>query len=144
MVEAELRRTEEPIQRYLLAFEAGTLADTDLGPRVQALTVRTAELQHRQAELTAAIDQLAAQPPSQAILAHLRERIHEAVTQGPMPAKKALAQALVHEIRVEGRDAIIPTFRVPTLAGPGQKVRTPPGLVGVTGFEPVACAVTLL
>jgi site-specific DNA recombinase len=141
VVEAELRRTEEAIQRYLLAFEAGTLADTDLAPRVQALTVKTAELQHRQAELTAAIDQIAAQPPSQAILAHLRERIHEAVTRGPMPAKKALVQALVHEIRVEGRDAIIPTFRVPTLAEPGQKVRTLPGLVGVTGFEPVASAV---
>jgi hypothetical protein len=48
VVEAELRRTEEAIQRYLLAFEAGTLADTDLGPRVQALTVKT-ELQHRHA-----------------------------------------------------------------------------------------------
>jgi delta-aminolevulinic acid dehydratase/porphobilinogen synthase len=57
-----------------------------------------------------------------------------------MPAKKALVQALVHEIRVEGRDAIIPTFRVPT-TGQDQKVRTLPGLVGVTGFEPVASAV---
>jgi hypothetical protein len=57
-----------------------------------------------------------------------------------MPAKKALVQALVHEIRVEGRDAIIPTFRV--LHSPNQaEVRTPPGLAGVTGFEPVASAV---
>jgi hypothetical protein len=39
-------------------------------------------------------------------------------------------QALVHEIRLESRDAIIPTFRVPT-PNPDQKVRTLPGLVGV-------------
>jgi site-specific DNA recombinase len=141
VVNAELRRTEEAIQRYLLAFEAGTLADTDLAPRVRALTAKIAELQHRQGELTAAIDQITSQPPSQAILAHLRERVREALTQGPMPAKKALVQALVHEIRVESRYTIIPTFRVPTPAEPDQKVCTPPGLVGVTGFEPVASAV---
>jgi hypothetical protein len=32
VVEAELRRTEEAIQRYLLAFEAGTLSDIHLAP----------------------------------------------------------------------------------------------------------------
>jgi hypothetical protein len=101
---------------------------------------QTAELQHRQADLTAAIGQITAQPPSQATLAHVRERIHQAVAQGPMPAKKALVQALVYEIRVEGRDAIISTLRVPT-TGQDQKVRIMPGLVGVTGFEPVASAV---
>jgi hypothetical protein len=80
VVQAELRRTEEAVQRYLLAFEAGTLADTDLAPRVHTLTAKTAELQHRQADLTAAIGQITAQPPGQATLAHLRERIHQAVT----------------------------------------------------------------
>ena len=32
VVEAELRRTEEAIQRYRLAFEAGTLRDIHLAP----------------------------------------------------------------------------------------------------------------
>jgi hypothetical protein len=32
VVEAELRRTEEAIQRYRLAFEAGTLSDIHLAP----------------------------------------------------------------------------------------------------------------
>jgi len=135
VVEAELRRTEEAIERYLLAFEAGTLSGIHLAPRLQTLAAKTTELQHRQAELTTAIEGTSARPPSEAVLVQLREPITEAITHGPMPAKKALVQALVHEIRVEGRDAIIPTFRVPA-AEPDQKVRTMAGLVGLAGLEP--------
>jgi len=35
-----------------------------------------------------------------------------------VPARKALLQALVHEIRVEGRDSVVPWFRVPGGADP--------------------------
>jgi hypothetical protein len=69
VVEAELRRTNEAIERYLLAFEAGTLSDTHLAPRLQTLAAKTAELQHRQAELTVAIEGTSARPPSVAVLA---------------------------------------------------------------------------
>jgi hypothetical protein len=37
---------------------------------------------------------------------------------GAVPARKALLQALVHEIRVEGRDHVVPWFRVPSGANP--------------------------
>jgi site-specific DNA recombinase len=82
----------------------------------------------------AAIDSITAHPPTEKVLAQLRERIHEAITHGPRPAKKALVQALVHEIRVESRDVIIPTFRVPT-PDPDQTVRTLPGLVGLAAQD---------
>jgi len=92
VVEAELRRTEEAIERYLLAFEAGTLSDIHLAPRLQTLAAKTTELQHRQAELTTAIEGTSARPPSEAVLVQLREPITEAITHGPMPAKKALCR----------------------------------------------------
>jgi hypothetical protein len=39
-IDTELRKTAEAIDRYLLAFEAGTLADTQCGERVQAWAPR--------------------------------------------------------------------------------------------------------
>jgi hypothetical protein len=51
----------------------------------------------------------------------MRLHIEKVVTDGAVPARKALLQALVHEIRVEGRDRVVPCFRVPGGADP--KVR---------------------
>ena len=51
----------------------------------------------------------------------MRHRIEHALTDGSVPARKALPQALVHENRVEGRDRVVPWFRVPGGAEP--KVR---------------------
>ncbi|MHB8497715.1 MAG: hypothetical protein ACYDES_06915 [Acidimicrobiales bacterium] len=47
--------------------------------------------------------------------------IEKAVAGGGVPARKALLQTLVHEIRVEGRDRLVPWFHVPS--GADQKVR---------------------
>jgi len=54
-----------------------------------------------------------------------------------------LLQALIHEIRVDSRDAIHPTFRVP-LGGdqhPDDAVRAPSRSVGAAGLEPTTSAV---
>ena len=52
-----------------------------------------------------------------------RRHIEQALTDGAVPARKALLQALVHEIRAEGRDRVAEWFRVPGGANP--KVRGP-------------------
>ena len=67
-------------------------------------------------------------------LSDLRARIEEALTNGATPARKALLQSLIHEVRVESRDSVIPWFRV--RSGEPAKVRALGGLVGPAGFEP--------
>ena len=43
----------------------------------------------------------------------LRERVAEAVAAGGTGPVKVLLQALIHEVRVDSRDAIHPIFRIP-------------------------------
>ncbi|MHB1585022.1 MAG: hypothetical protein ACYC0E_14860, partial [Acidimicrobiales bacterium] len=66
--------------------------------------------------------------------AEMRRNIEKALTGGAVPARKALLQALVHEIRVEGRDRVVPWFRVPGGADP--KVRALARSAPPVGFEP--------
>ena len=71
-------------------------------------------------------------------LSALRDRAAEALASGdPAPVKTPL-QALIHEIRVDSRNAIQPTFRVP-VGGDHQQndaVRGPSRSVEVMGLEP--------
>ncbi len=73
-------------------------------------------------------------------LAALLDRVNEAITEGSAAVIKSLLQALIHEIRVDSRNAIQPVFRV-HLAGDamaGDAVRAPSRSVEVMGFEPTA------
>jgi len=69
------------------------------------------------------------------VIAEMRHHIEKAVTDGAVPARKALLQALVHEIRVEGRDRVVPWFRVTGGANP--KVRALARSVPPAGAGPV-------
>lgn len=53
-----------------------------------------------------------AEVPSDSELSALRAQIDDALSNGAAPARKALLQALVHEVRAESRDKIVPWFRV--------------------------------
>ncbi len=59
--------------------------------------------------------------PNAGEIADMRRHIEQALIGGSVPARKALLQALVHEIRVEGRDRVAPWFRAQGSAEP--KVR---------------------
>jgi hypothetical protein len=92
------------------------------------------DLRARREDLAVAVQQAAASAPDTDEIAEMRHHIEKAVTDGAVPARKALLQALVHEIRVEGRDRVVPWFRVPGGADPkvGALARSaPPG-----GLEP--------
>ncbi len=145
VVDAEAARTEEAIERYLLAFEAGTLPEAQCGQRIRTLGAKAAELRTRRAEL---VDLIAAakEPEAQrATLDAIRDHLAETIRSGEAATKKGLLQNLVHDIRVEGRHNIKPYFRLPigptTVTNPdpstqGQKVRTPSGPVPPAGLEP--------
>jgi site-specific DNA recombinase len=142
VVEAELVKTEAAIERYLLAFEAGSLPEAVCGGRVRRLGAKAAELRTRRAELEYAA--LNAETPTitRKALDKVRRRVADTIATGAPEAKKALLQALVAEIRVEDRKAVRPFFRVPTepaiADAPDQqgKVRTPSGSVPPAGLEP--------
>jgi hypothetical protein len=69
--------------------------------------------------------------PNRVVLASVRIAIADALEAGTPSQRKALVQELVSEIRVESRDSILPTYRLP--AGP---VRVVSGMVGRRGLEP--------
>ncbi len=141
-VTQQIRKAEATIERYLDAFEAGTMSDDTCGQRIERQGARIAELRVRESELRQAVDAINIQPPTRRELADLAEQVRLAVTEGPTPARKRLLHALVHEVRVQGRDAIFPVFRVPggqdQAPAPGRGVRTMYGSVPSVGFEPTA------
>ena len=78
-------------------------------------------LRERREELLVAVQQSSATAPGAEVTAEMRHHIEKALTNGVVPARKALRQALVHEIRVEGRDRVVPWLRLP--GGADSKVR---------------------
>lgn len=131
-IDAELAKTEQAIERYLLAFETGTLPEAACGQRIQTLAHTATTLRDQKASLAAALD-VANEGPTSDGIHELRERVSEAITNGDIPAQKHLLQILVHEIRATARNDIQPIFKIPTTTtSPTPKVRKQKGSVHPT------------
>ena len=115
-VTRELAATEESIDRYLTAFETGSLPQSVCTPRVQALADREAQLTQRCADLERDLARENRTVPDGEELAEMRAALREAVSDGKPAVVKALLEGLVHDITVEGRHRIVPTFRLPESA----------------------------
>jgi site-specific DNA recombinase len=112
------------------AIKSGTLSKTQRGKRLEGLAAKVRNLRQRREELVDAIQRASGSAPDAGVIAEMRHHIEKAVTDAAVPARKALLQALVHEIRVEGRDRVVPWFRVPARRGPeGSR----PGAIGAPG-----------
>jgi site-specific DNA recombinase len=122
VIDSGITKAEDAIERYLSAFEAGTLSEVQYGKRLEQLAAKVSELRARREELVVAMEHASLKAPDPEELAALRRQIEKSLKTGAVPARKALLQALVHEIRVDGRDRVVPWFRVPGGAHP--KVRT--------------------
>jgi hypothetical protein len=133
-IAAELKRTGAALDRYFRAFEAGTMPERACGARIDALTEKLRGLEARRDEL--AVDgQDEPEPLSDDDVRLLQAEVREVIADGDPPARKALLQALVHEIRVVSRAEIYPSFSLPA-------VRPPSGSARPEGFEPPAsCSV---
>ncbi|MHB8437475.1 MAG: hypothetical protein ACYDC0_16705 [Acidimicrobiales bacterium] len=108
-----MAKVEAGIDRYLRAFEPGTMPEALCGERVKALGLQATALRARREQLADEMEDAGLTAPTPEELTVLRERVAEAVAEGSPGPVKALLQALVHEIRVDSRSAIHPTFRVP-------------------------------
>lgn len=78
-VESELSRTEEAIERYLLAFEAGTMPESQCGSRIAKLDAKASELQSRRSRLNRLLMSAEASAPSQDQLDEVRSKVKEAI-----------------------------------------------------------------
>lgn len=109
-IEAELRRADDALGRYFAAFEAGTMAERDCAGRIAELSRRLRGLEARREEL--AVDE-APKPLTDEELRALQAHVREVIETGDPPARKALLQALVEEVRVVSRAEMYPSFSCP-------------------------------
>ena len=153
-VTRELREATTAIDRYLTAFEKGTLDDDDpdVRARLAKLKDQCKQLRSRKAQLDFELDQ-----PPQALapgdLTKIRNRIRQILTDAAPAARKAMFEALVQEITIASDDLVKPIFKLPlsgseeglALDGPAltsdNAVRALPRMVGDTGIEPVTSPV---
>jgi hypothetical protein len=77
-----------------------------LADKAAQLTQRRAELEYDLAREVRAV-------PENQELAQLRAAVREAIADGKPAVIKSLLEALVHDISVEGRHRIVPSFRLP-------------------------------
>jgi hypothetical protein len=87
-------------------------------------------------ELRAKLDELRdsaqnIEAPSNQAVRNAEEALRGAMLNGTPGQRKALLKELVVEVRIESRDSIIPTFRIPTTS-----VRVTESMVGRGGLEP--------
>jgi hypothetical protein len=103
---------------YFQAFEQGTMPEDTCAPRIAALGEQTKALEARASELATLADSEPVQRISEADLDAIRQRVRAALDDGGPMRVKAILQELTDEIRIDGRDAIEPTFLVPAVRPP--------------------------
>ena len=110
-VEAEIASARAAIDRYLTAFENGTMNDTTCAPRIATLEAKIIQLDVCREEL---VDLISTEPtaPGADVLDALRRRIRRVVAAGTPAQRKELIEAMVAEIRIDG-DTVYPIFLVP-------------------------------
>ncbi|MHB8449081.1 MAG: recombinase family protein [Mycobacteriales bacterium] len=112
-VEAEITKTETAVERYLAAFETGSLPEDQCATRVRRHGVRLIELRDRRAELTEQLARDTLVIPTPAYLAQVREHVRAVLKTGSEAGRKAALQELIEEIQATSRAHIVPIFRVP-------------------------------
>lgn len=120
------------------AFENGALAEHLFAERLRELGTKAAALRARHAELLAA----KADMPETLTTANLRALhrwLRETTKHAPPAERKAVARAFVHELRVEARDRVRPTFNLrpmPPAEDPTVSNGANPGGTGVRAVTP--------
>ena len=88
------------------------------GERIDTLTRQLSGLKARREELTDDEDHATGATLTDDDIDQLQAEVERTIRDGDPPTKKALMQALVSEIRVDGRDRILPTYLFPAGVAP--------------------------
>jgi hypothetical protein len=124
-IEAELTKTGHAIERYLRAFETGRMDEELVADRLVQLRTLSKQQRARRDDLAAEIhDEPAA--PEPATLHAIADHIDQIITAGTHYQTKALVEALVAHVTIDGPDQLTPTFRIPQPDhGPGTATTDP-------------------
>ncbi len=134
-LQAEISGTQSAVERYYLAFENGRLTESRFGSRVDALERRLTQLRAKLHELRESTTTIEA--PSKEAVRSAEEAVRDAILHGTPGQRKAVLKELIVEVRVESRNSIIPTFRLPATP-----VRVTETMVGRGGLEPPTSALS--
>jgi site-specific DNA recombinase len=130
-LDKELGKTKSAIDKYLKAFEEGTMPADACGPRLQDLTEQVAGLESQKAQ----IDQEAATPLEVPPFGEVEEAaqkligIIEKFQDQDVPTIKGMLKKLLPEVGVEDGRTVYPLIHLPM-------VLINSGWVGPGGFEP--------
>jgi site-specific DNA recombinase len=130
-IETELRKAERALDRYYEAFERGQLPTERFSGRVSALQDRLQTLRDQEVDLDAQLATDANTAPDSSTLFAVADQLELVLKAGSPQKTKALLRLLIHELKVNGRSEILPTYRVLT-----PEVCATPSSVGVPGIEP--------
>jgi site-specific DNA recombinase len=112
-ITTQIHHTEAAIDRYHIAFEAGTMDDTTAGPRINELRHKITQLKTRHHDLTEALTAQPAPPPP-GTLDFVRTHLRDLITNGSPGERKRAIEALIHEVRLTEEGSVIPVFKIPT------------------------------
>ena len=137
-IQDKVAETRAALDRYFRAFEAGTMPEDTCAPRIASLSEQAKALERHASELAAQQDDdEKSERVSAADLDALRGDLHAMLNDSDPKRVKGVLQAMIDGIRVDARDQIEPTFRVPA-------VRIESGYMEPTGIEPVTSCCKLL
>jgi len=120
------------VERYFEAFEQGTLNAKRCEARLARLQKRLEELREQETDLVVTTIE-PEQPPTRAELAAVADQLEDVILNQPPERSKALLRLLVHELRVQSRSEIQPTYKVvsPLVSTTSEKVEA-------AGIEPAS------
>jgi site-specific DNA recombinase len=128
-LERRVGERERVRERYLQAFERGTLSDTDCGTRLRAIGEEIAQIEAKRRMLEEEVTMAEPAALDEAALEELAALIEGGLPNSPPSERKHVLGEFIETIEVRGRDWIRPTLRLPT-------VRIVDGEVEPGGIEP--------
>jgi hypothetical protein len=113
-IDRQLRETNAALERYLRAFETGTMPDHACAPRVEHLSARRQQFTVHRTELAARLDALNHQRPTRPVLEAVGDTVRHVLTTGNRTVVKQLLSELITRIDVHPQRRVQPTLRIPS------------------------------
>jgi len=148
--DTQLRDTTKAIDRYLRAFEAGTMSDQLCAPRIAELSAQRDELTATRHQLSGQVHASQPQLPSAEHRRSITSSLQQALQHGEPHATKQLLVELIDRIEISPDKQAQPYFWIPQHQQPepsparaarGTRVRIKSQDVEVRGLEPLASSV---
>jgi hypothetical protein len=119
----ELAGARRALDRYFAAFEEGSLSPADCRERVARLKDRIESLEAEEQALLQRAAESLPEPVTADDIAQWAKELDALLRAGSAQQRKSLMRILIKELRVMGRELILPTYKIPAL------VRAPEGQV---------------